>query len=327
MHAATNQAVSAILANPQRVLPRFLNYCFVYSRPAWKKIAASSRKDPNITKQDILDFQIPLPPLSEQRRIAEILSSVDEAIAATQAVIEQTRTVKQSLLNQLLSKGIRHTRFKQTEIGMLPETWKVVCVSDILTDSRYGLNTPLTSEPLGLPVLRMGNIVDHALDFGSLKYADLTKEDAEKYSIRRGDILFNRTNSRELVGKLAVVNENLDASFASYIIRIRTDRTQSNPWFLHAVLSSPTYQDYLRSIATPGASQANINSNKLGKVMVPLPPVAEQILIIANLKSFDEAVSASTARMSALQRIKSALMADLLTGRKRVSADALSSAL
>ena len=274
-----------------------------------------------------LTFKIHLPPVSEQDSIAELLLGVDDAIQATLAVVEQTRKIKLGVLNRLLTKGIGHSCFKQTEIGEMPKAWKVATVSDVLVDSRYGLNTPLTSEPLGVPVLRMGNIVDHALDFASLKYAELTNADTEKYSISIGDILFNRTNSRELVGKLAIANEDLNASFASYIIRLRTERSVCDPWFLHTVLSSPTYQDILRSIATPGASQANINANKLGKVMVPLPPGAEQNAIVANLKAFDGVVSASTARMSALQRIKSALMSDLLTGRKRITADALSPAL
>lgn len=280
-------------------------------------------RNKTLGQKEFLKLPLCLPPLREQRRIAEILSSVDEAIKATQAVFEQARTVKQGVLNSLLTKGIGHSHFKQTDIGEMPEVWKVVTVSDVLTDSRYGLNTPLLSEPLGVPVLRMGNIVDHALDFGDLKYAELSEADVEKYSIRRGDILFNRTNSRELVGKLAVANEDLDASFASYIIRLRTDRSQCDPWFLHLVLSSPAYQDHFRSIATPGASQANINAKKLGEVMVPLPPIAEQALIVAKLKAFGETILTSNTGKFSLQRINSALLSDLLTGRKRVSADAL----
>nr|WP_236783789.1 restriction endonuclease subunit S [Azospirillum humicireducens] len=201
-NAATNRAVSAILADRQRVNPAFLNYCLVRSQPAWKKIAASSRKDPNITKQDILEFQIPLPPLSEQRRIAEILSSVDEAVASTQAVIEQTRTVQQSVLKRLLSKGIGHSRFKQTEFGAIPEPWKVVplrTVAHIQTGVAKGKKD--IHDPVELPYLRVANVQDGHIDLIELKTITVSASQVERYSLRPGDVLMTEGGDFDKLGR------------------------------------------------------------------------------------------------------------------------------
>jgi type I restriction enzyme S subunit len=227
--------------------------------------------------------------------------------------------VKQGVLERLLTKGIGHTRFKQTEIGEIPESWECRSVRSLLSSSTYGVNVPLeTSQASGIPVLRMGNIQDSEIDLSNLKYATLSEQDAQRYDIRSGDILFNRTNSRELVGKVAVARHDISATFASYLIRLRCS-SGTDPFWLHAVLSSPKYQDILRSVATPGASQANINANKLGDILVPVPPSEEQKTISGFNDQFRAAEEANCFERQRLEGIKSALMADLLTGRKRVS--------
>ncbi|WP_319518998.1 restriction endonuclease subunit S [uncultured Martelella sp.] len=275
----------------------------------------------HIKKGVLKTHHVGVPPLHEQRRIAEILSSVDEAIAATRAVIKQTRKVKQGVLERLLTKGIGHTRSKQTEIGDIPEGWRVAELSTLLESCTYGLNTSMESTPVGTPILRMGNIQDSEVSLAGLKYAVLDEVTKEKYSILRGDLLFNRTNSRELVGKIAIVREDLNASFASYLIRLRAN-CFNDPFFIHCVLSSLRYQRLLRSIATPGASQANINATKLGNIVLPVPPVEEQREITKSMDALMAAENASLKSLNELEVTKSALMSDLLTGRKRVT-DAL----
>jgi type I restriction enzyme S subunit len=110
----------------QTVLPTFIKY-FMHTSIAQKQVGKFIRKGTvaNLPGLDVLKIKVALPPLSEQKKIAAILSSVDEAIASTQAVIDQTRKVKQGLLQQLLTCGIGHTKFKESVIGKIPETWEV----------------------------------------------------------------------------------------------------------------------------------------------------------------------------------------------------------
>ncbi|MGR6432780.1 restriction endonuclease subunit S [Rhizobium sp. PAMB 3174] len=273
------QTFTTLITRPDknRLLPAFL---VVWMNSdlggvAVQKLQAGGAQQ-NLNVGALKTMPILLPPLHEQRRIAEVLSSVEEAIAATRAVIVQTRKVKHGVLERLLTRGIGHTRLKQTEIGEIPEEWEVAPLSTLLDSSTYGLNASLRSAPVGTPILRMGNIQDGELSLGGLKYAVLDDATKEKHNILRGDLLFNRTNSRELVGKIAIARETIDASFASYLIRLRVNRF-NDPFFIHAVLSSPRYQNFLRSIATPGASQANINATKLGNTVVPVPPIGEPL--------------------------------------------------
>ncbi|WP_376958032.1 restriction endonuclease subunit S [Azospirillum sp. A26] len=326
VYAATNQAVSAIIANRQRVIPHFLNYCLVYSRPAWKKIAASSRKDPNITKQDILDFQIPLPPLSEQRRIAEILSSVDEAIAATQAVIEQTRTVKQSVLNHLLTKGIRHTRFKQTEIGVLPEAWEVVTVDDICQRISVGIVVQPAQYyvPEGVKCFRSANVREGRVEDSNWVYiSPEANEQLAKSRLEAGDVLVVRSG---YTGTSCVVTPEFAGANCIDIIFARPNQKEVNSHFLSALINSPIGREQvLRSEG--GMAQKHFNVSAMKKMLVPLPSMVEQEVISSRVIELNAQLWLAEAEISRLQRLKSALMSDLLTGRKRVSADALSPAL
>lgn len=261
-------------------------------------------------------FRAPLP---EQQKIAEILTSVDDAIQATEVVIEQTKKVRQGVMSRLLTKGIGHTRFKQTEIGEIPEGWEAMPIGDLLESSQYGINQSLSSEPPGVPVLRMGNIQDFRLDLGDLKYAELAAETAGRYLVRRNDILFNRTNSLDLVGKVAIVDTDNELSFSSYIVRLRAAPSVADPGWLFCSLASARQQNRLRALATPGVSQANINPTKMREMLLPVPPVKEQEEIAATSLVFDATLAADRTRVRALAAVKRALMSDLLTGRKRVA--------
>lgn len=275
---------------------------------------------PIINKTQFSGIQLSLPPLLEQQKIAEILTSVDEAIQATEAVIEQTKKVKQGVMNQLLTKGIGHTRFKQTEIGEIPEGWEVHPIGDLLESSQYGINKSLSADPLGYPVLRMGNIQDFRLDLSSLKYAELDESETEQFLLRRDDIIFNRTNSLDLVGKVALIDVDLDLSFASYNVRLRVERSRAIPDWLFANLSSRQQQHRLRALATPGASQANINPTKLKQLKLATPSIVEQRKITNHFDSIESNLAVQRSRIQNLRSVKSALMSDLLTGRKRVVA-------
>jgi type I restriction enzyme S subunit len=138
--------------------PLFLDYLFQshYIRTAFKNGARGTNKRRNrIARSDFLQIQFPLPPLPEQKKIADILSCVDEAIASTQAVIDQTRKVKQGLLQQLLTRGIGHTKFKESAIGKIPETWEVKPLQEIaIVQTGLAKGKKVQGNSVELPYLR-----------------------------------------------------------------------------------------------------------------------------------------------------------------------------
>lgn len=195
---------------------------------------------------------------------------------------------------------------------MTPDGWETRSIGSLLSSCDYGISTSLSSDPIGVPVLRMGNIKDDKLDLTSLKYADLSAEDPDKVLLRPGDILFNRTNSRDLVGKVALVTSNQPLGFASYLLRLRTNHSVTCEW-LWIRMASPDFQQKLREIATPGVSQSNINPTRMRELVVSVPPLFEQEKIAAILGSVGDAIQATQAVIDQTRMVRSGLLQRLLT--------------
>ncbi len=262
-----------------------------------------------------LEFKIHLPPLQEQRRIAEILSSVDETIAATRVVIEQTRKVKQGVLELLLTKGIGNARFKQTEIGEIPEGWDVVELIDVSEAVTVGIASSATHayRPSGIPILRNQNIKAGVLDLSDLLFVS-PEYDAENASkrVKAGDVVSMRTG---YPGRSAVVPPDLDGCQTFTTLVTKPNRTFMNSDFLCAWINSDGGMKQVRRLQAGGAQQ-NLNAGGLKRLLVPLPSLPEQQQIMSSAQAllFDE-----EQEIVALNGLKSALMSDLLTGSKRVT--------
>lgn len=249
-----------------------------------------------------------VPPLDEQRRIAEVLRSVDEVILASQVIVKQGEALWQGLTDAL--------------IWNLP-TDRPECVRSLgaaLRGTDYGVNVPLTLDAIGHPVLRMGNIQDGRIDLSDLKWGDIPSREVEGLALSVGDILFNRTNSRDLVGKVALVREPTDCLYASYIVRLSVDLSVADPYYLFAAMHSDRAQSAIKSIATPGVSQSNINPTNLKKHSIPLPDLNTQRAIADLLRSVEDARLRSQQELEVLQLIKRDLAESLLSGRVRVPA-------
>lgn len=153
----------------------------------------------------------------------------------------------------------------------LPEGWEWTRIFSISDDLPYGTAKKSGSEGR-IVVLRMGNIQSGEIDYSDLVYSS-DEEDIFRYSLIPGDLLFNRTNSAEWVGKTAIYRGNMPCIYAGYLIRVRT---HINAEYLNAVMNSGYAKDYCNSVKTDGVNQSNINAQKLGAFLVPVPPAAEQ---------------------------------------------------
>jgi type I restriction enzyme S subunit len=282
---------------------------------------------PTLNRNVVHEIDVVLPPLHEQRRIAEILSSVDEAIAATRAVIEQTRNVKQGVLERLLTKGIGHTRYKQTEIGEIPEKWDVVQVSNVAASIDSGWSpdcekVAAAEEEWG--VLKTSAVVWDGYQAHENKRLPDSLKPRPEIEVKAGDVLITRARPVDRTGVVALVKATPQKLMLSdKIIRIKTKAKECAPNFFSLWLSSPSAQDEIvKKKSGMAQSQTNISQKALRELLVPLPPFDEQIEIANAVQSFDECIGADSAKLDALIATKSALMSDFLTGRKRVS-DAL----
>jgi type I restriction enzyme, S subunit len=206
---------------------------------------------------------------------------------------------------------------KNTPCGEIPVEWGCVRFKEIVSDAAYGLSLP-TDHSGNITILKMNSIVSGKLSVHDLDSVTCTEAEIEQYSIKRGDILFNRTNSFDLVGKTAVVSKDARIVFASYLVRYRVTN-QAVPQFIGYWFNYEKVQRRLKELATVGVSQSNINPTRLQHDLhVPLPPLAEQQEISDILGKWDEALEKLDALIGAKDRRKQALMRQLLTGARRL---------
>lgn len=312
--ANVNQHVCILRLNPDRADPRYVHAVLASplgQRQIWRTSTGLSR--PGLSREDVRKLRIPLPPIGEQRRFARFLSHVDDVISAGHEVLEQHRRVRTGVLGKLLGSGLGHTRFKTTGVGEIPASWTVYRLQDLLESCFYGISKPLNWAAKGTPVLRMANVQDGRIDLRSLKYADLSGEDPHKVLLRRGDIVLNRTNSSNLVGKVALVVDEKPLSYASYLLRLRSNGVVSSRWLFHR-LAAHDLQTRLRAMATPGVNQTNINRARLCELQLAVPPRLEQERIVAVAQEWDSMMETSAQELSRWRRLKEGLLNDFVSG-------------
>jgi type I restriction enzyme, S subunit len=273
-------------------------------------------------------FRVPVLPLPEQRRIAEVLDTADEAIRQTEALIAKLKQMKQGLLHDLLTRGLDEygdlrdpvahpEQFKDSPLGRIPRGWEVVPLGRVVPRAEYGISVSL-EDAEGVPVLRMNNLRDGEMELSELKSS--VSQDAKNLLLKPRDVLFNRTNSIEHVGRTSIWRGQLEeASFASYLVRLVCDETQLIPEYLTRWMNHPATQLRIRQYATPGVQQVNINPTNLRRTEIVLPHTTEeQWEIVRELDEHDARIRAEEVYRNKLQLLKKGLMQDLLTGRVRV---------
>ena len=206
---------------------------------------------------------------------------------------------------------------KETEIGLVPESWRVVDLGDAIVETQYGLSQ--RGEASGtFPILRMNNLNGGRISTVDLQYVNLSDDDFRKYKLNCGDLLFNRTNSFELVGKTSLFDLEDDFVFASYLIRVVPHPDRLVPAFSNYYLNAGMTQARLKGLATRAVSQSNINATKLRGLRIPLPSLEVQREIAASLQVVDRKLESEEARKNGLDALFSTLLYHLMTGKLRV---------
>ena len=226
-------------------------------------IATGSVRD-NLKLDMLCEFPIRIPDIEEQRLIVEKLETINKIIRLQEQELKTLDDLVNARFVEVFGDPIKN-----------PKGWKVVAIGDIVTEVRYGTSKPAI-EKGKYPYLRMNNITsDGHLDLNDLKYIDIPDDEIEKCVVRKGDILFNRTNSIELVGKTAMYDLLEDMVIAGYIIRVRlNDRLL--PEVFSQYMNLKALKDILRSMAKGAVNQANINAQELQSIRVYIPDMELQ---------------------------------------------------
>lgn len=278
----------------------------------------------NINLTGLREIPVNLPPLPEQKKIAAILSSVDEVIAKTEAVIAQLQIVKKAMMEQLLTKGMpdRHTRFKQTEIGEIPEEWEV-CRLPMIAEYQNGKAFPSNEyRSEGVLLVRPGNM--HAngwLSWDDKHTTFLSQtfwDELPPFRVYPGELLMNLTAQSlddEFLGRVCEVPPDRPCLLNQRIARITP--TRSSARYLFWGLRGPHFRKHVDRIPQ-GSKVQHLYNRDLDDALLALPDTEEQRAIASLLDSIQERLVNETATLLPLRAVKSALSSSLLSGEIRV---------
>lgn len=269
--AAIGRQLMALRPRQGKILQSFLFHFIRFNERVIARLADGATV-PGIGKADLADLQIHLPPLGEQTRIAAILDKADQLRQQRRQAIALLDSLTQSIFLEMFGDPVSN-----------PKGWMVCRIGDLLDSANYG--TSGKAGPDGrFPILRMGNItIDGRIDTSDLKYIDLSESEIPKYTVRRGDLLFNRTNSVDLVGKTAVFDLDDEYAFAGYLVRGRTN-DRATPEYISAYLNSACGKALLRGMAKSIVGMANINAKEMQNIPIPAPPKTLQYEFSAKLE-------------------------------------------
>ena len=306
---------------------------FVFHQLFSKDIVAQLRSKevgssyPAVNESDVRQLSIFMPEPSQRKAIGKVLDTIDEAIAQTESVIAKLKQVRAGMLHDLLSYGLDEhgqlrdplthpEQFKDSPLGLIPREWDSGPLSQFVPSAEYGISTSLGDK--GYPVLRMNNLSEGEAELSDLKYSAAPVP--EGLWLRPGDVLFNRTNSWEHVGRTGIWRGQIErATFASYLVRLNPNPDRLISELLNLWLNWPVTQIAIRRFATPAVQQVNINPTNLRQVRAAFPiSINEQTEIVERINRQDMTIRSARAEHIKLMHLKSGLQDDLLTGRVRV---------
>ena len=279
-----------------------------------------------ISFRTLSELLLHYPPLPEQRKIAAILSSVDDAIEKTQAVIDQVQVVKRGLMQELLTRGLPggHTRFKRTEIGEIPEEWEVVRLGDIAEvkgGKRMPKGRPFANIVTPFPYIRVCDFKNGSVDSSQIEY--VLPEDREKirrYTISQDDLYISIAGTLGIVGTVppSLDGAQLTENAAKIVIQ---DKNQVSRDFLKIVMNAENSQSQLESLRGVGGGVPKLALFRIEEVILPLPCLQEQREIVGAVHRLDDFRRTLEAELDSEKQVKAGLMSVLLTGELRVTPD------
>ena len=272
--------------------------------------------------KDIEKLSFSIPPLPEQKKIAAILTSVDEVLENTQKQISKLQELKKATMNELLTKGIGHTEFKNSELGRIPDNWKIRLLKEVVQDK--GIQTgPFGSQlhaheytESGTPVVMPKDMKPPFLTTESI--ARIPEDRAitlENNRVSPGDILFSRRGD---IGRFALITEsNSGWVCGTGCLRVRLDRKTIHPFFIAQYLTL-TYPVEWLNLNAVGLTMRNLSTAILSDLPILIPPLEEQTEIANILLSIDSGAQRCKEYLCKQEQLKKSLMQDLLTGKVRV---------
>ena len=281
-----------------------------------------------IKREQVEAIEIPLPELTEQRVIAEILSTLDESIAKSESLVRKYQSLKQGLMSDLLTRGVDENgelRDAADTIdalyGYIPRRWRHQLLGEIaVVGNGVTLGRKVSgSDTAELPYLRVANVKDGYLDLSEIKQVRVYKAEVDRYLLQPGDVLMTEGGDFDKLGRGTVWEGQIkNCLHQNHIFRVRVNRKVLHPKFLSFVTGSPYGKRFFVLHSKQTTNLASINSTQIKSFPVPLPELDEQERILAIADGIDETIDKEARNLVKLNLLKQGLMQDLLSGQVRV---------
>ena len=301
----TSNTTFVMKANAEKIDKRLLPYIMMSEGFTENSIKNSKGSvNPYINWKDIAKYEFQLPPKDQQDQLAQLLWAMDEVIEKENGNLNKIVVAKNAIFDHTLYSP---SETRDTYFGKKESNFDVLKLGKILSEIQYGISESL-SEIGSIPILRMNNLQDGKLDLKDLKYYNPENGELDRFILMKGDVLFNRTNSFELVGKVSLFNVDGEYSFASYLIRLKADDTKLDSRFLNFYLNTPIGLAKIRKYRTPGVSQSNINAQNLKHIKIPLPNRNAQKDLMDKIESIEIGETQLTKKISSSKSLQKSLI-------------------
>ncbi len=260
---ATNQQINAVVCGPA-LLPRFAMYWFMYSANALSA-AANNAVVPILNKGNFEKMPIPIWPLGEQSRIVELLDEADRLRRLRRDADAKASRIMPTLFERTFGKPFQDGR------------WPVLPLGELLSTMRNGTTADQNANGKGYPVTRIETISAGVINPRRVRYVDMTNEEAARWFLQKGDILFSHINSEAHIGKTAIYQGSPGhLVHGMNLLLLRPDVARVDPTYLFALLNTPEVRTFYRSRCKRAVNQASLNQKDIGSLPVPLPPLQAQ---------------------------------------------------
>ncbi|MBK5070567.1 restriction endonuclease subunit S [Streptococcus salivarius] len=311
--ATINQALVALMP-VNEINPNFLLNFLNFKKESWRNVAASSRKDPNITKNDVEKFKISFPSIDEQSAIGFLFRTLDDLLASYKDNLANYQSLKAAMLSKMFPKAGKAV--PEIRLDGFEGEWRIIKLGDVLSELKSGLSRELSNDDIGLPVIRANNISDGILNLDrDIKYwfkEDPKGANTANYFVKENDILVNFINSEAKMGTAAIVLREPDREtiYTTNILKL-TVKEDYYPYFIYLMTFVQSYQNYIKSITKPAVNQASFTTVDFKKYDFLCPAFREQQAIGSYFSNLDQLITSYQEKITQLETLKKKLLQDM----------------
>jgi type I restriction enzyme S subunit len=276
---------------------------------------------PGLNREDVYLECIAVPPINEQKRIADKLDSVLGRVDACLERLDRVPAIFKRFRQAVLAAATSGKLTEEWRVDIMPvQKWRTTKVGSLLTDIRYGTAKKCRYDPKKTPVLRIPNVIDGRINLDDMKHAEFEQGELRKFALAAGDILLIRSNgSVGLVGRTALVSEREQGFlFAGYLIRLRVNQAIARPAYISLHLMSPKSRVAIERVARSTSGVNNINTDEIKGLTIELPGVEEQDEVVRRVESLfsyaDQLEARYTAARDQVERLTPSLLAKAFRG-------------